>query len=592
MAYTIEQNILNQGSLTGRYALKDLSNTGKYSGYVNKLPIRRNVTYSMEGARHVITVGIGSMFTIPNGVTQSDSSEKNCEYTRIAQEESINIQFASDAEGATAKETDRFIYVLYNCVSEKLVIAKGSQDYPAHNPLVNLIETEIPTLNLQYAYFKVTIGEDKCSLPIGYFDSKLRWHTFDATGFVDSVAWVEEDVAGLFPDGRDETYNQRCASISVPALMFTKFSAADAGVMPSNATCFMLRKSGKVIATPAYGVRDALADIADNESAGYYFAIEENYIYRKPDSESTAYETVHNCIKLCDMSVDENNKISSMHNVNTYKPINVEPVQAKIAKLTDDVQELIDALGGIDAADFLNRIKGGVIFGKTEYVMDGEEGSSEIINRSHLQNVLQGYASLTDDVIFSGKVSIPSPDGTNTGSAASVGWVRSEILQNAISKDDGLSGVITGKFNNTSLNVPGISQSSFIELFNRMLPDFGAGSLSLTENVWYYVSVPCWIQWNSTESEQRNALRVGASPTNYYLVSQVAAWGGGDSNASAGLVPLAAGHWVCSYKHSGSSNTPNARIFPFIGLDTPLQLSGKKKSTAYDIDYYQIQQLT
>ena len=58
MSYTIEQNILNQGSLAGKYALKDLSNTGKYSGFINKLPIIKNVTHKVDASgMHSVTVG-------------------------------------------------------------------------------------------------------------------------------------------------------------------------------------------------------------------------------------------------------------------------------------------------------------------------------------------------------------------------------------------------------------------------------------------------------------------------------------------------------------------------------------------------------
>lgn len=586
MSYTIEQNILNQGSLAGKYALKDLSNTGKYSGFINKLPIRRNVTHEVDASgMHSVTVGNGSIFSIPNGVTETDSSARECIYTRTSRDLSLTIRFAGNSIGE-ATDASRFVYVLYDTVNKCLVAARGNEDYPAGDPAINGIVTTLEKVVISYAYYTVKVNATQCSLPIGYFDGAQNWHIFDAVGFLDSLVWVEEDVEAIFAEGRDFTSNYKSTKVSNPWLMFTKFTASDAKTIPARSRCLALLKSGKVRAVPACEDRDSKADILPDDEAGYYRVYDENAVYYKASLNSAGLEKVTGAVKLCDMTFDASNRFTGLDNFNMYKPVTIAPIESKVNKISADVVDLKNLVGNISTNDLLNRNTGGVIYGKTEYVMDGQEGASELVNMTQLATSMQDYAPLTG-ASFSGPVSVPTPDGSAEGQAATVGWVKAQIQNTSIDKNASLNGVISGRYTSTAINTAAFTQANFVDLFNRMCPNLTRPT-GLGVNVWYYCATPGWIQWVSSEAIQRNALRLGSNPNSYYLVAQVAAWAKADSCASAGLVPVAAGQWVYNYKHGGSNCTPEARFFPMQSYTTNISVSTLKYNAAYNVNYYEI----
>lgn len=593
MSYTIEQNILNQGSMAGKYALKDLSNTGKYSGFLNKIPVRRNVTHEVDASGlHKVTVGNGSLFTIPNGITETDSSARDCEYTRISRDFTITVRFAGGASDE-AKDASRFVYVLYDRDDNCLIAARGGADYPAKDPSINGIVTTLEKVTISYAYYTVKVNGHRCSLPIGYFDGALKWHTFDAVGFVDSLFWVEEDVEGIFSEGKDFTSNYKCSRVSTSWLTFTKFTASDAKVIPTRAKCIALLKSGKVRAVPACESRDTFTDITADDEAGYYLVLDENNEYYKASVNSNALEKVTNVVKLCDFTFDDNNRFTGISNMNMYKPVTIAPVESKVNKLDQDVKTLKDLWGDITADELLNKKKGGVITGKTEYTMSGQEGSSELVNLTYVNGELGEYAPLAG-AAFSGKVTVPMPEKDSAGVAidngdvANVGWVKAEIQNSSIGKASRFAGVISGTYDNTRIDTSVFTQANFVDMFNKLACDFGRSPLTLAVNTWYQCNIPCWVQWNSSEAYERNALRLGDNPSNYYLVAQVAAWGKGDSCASAVLVPVAAGQWLFNYRHASSNCVPVARIFPMKGYTNSLNASALKRNNAYNINYYSI----
>lgn len=586
MSYTIEQNILNQGSLAGKYALKDLSNTGKYSGFINKLPVRRNVAHEVDASGiHKVTVENGSIFSIPNGVTETDSSARDCIYTRISRDMELTIRFAGNSLG-DATDASRFVFVLYDTENKCLIAARGNEDYPAADPAINGIITTLYKTVISYAYYTVKVNSVQCSLPIGYFDGAQEWHTFDAVGFLDSLVWVEEDVEAVFAEGRDFTSNYKSSRVSNPWLMFTKFTASDAKTIPARSKCLALLKSGKVRAVPACEDRDTKADILPEDEAGYYRVYDENTVYQKVSLNSAGLEKVTNVVKLCDFTFDASNRITGISNFNMYKPVTIAPVESKVNRLVADVDDLKNLIGNVSTNDLLNRNTGGVIYGKTEYVMDGQEGASELVNLTQLDSSLANYAALSG-ASFSGAVSVPTPDESEEGQVANVGWVKAQIKSTAIDKNDTLSGVINGKYTSNYINTTRFTQSNFTDMFNRMCPDL-LQPTSLKVNAWYYCSTPGWVQWSSSEAIQRNALRLGANPSTYYLVAQVAAWSSHDSCASAGLVPVAAGQWIYNYKHSKSNSTPVAKFFPMQAYSSVITISALKKDTTYNVKYYEI----
>lgn len=585
MSYSIEQNVLNIGQLAGKYALKDLSNTGKYSGYLNGLPIRRNVIHEELGGVHTITVTEGSLFTIPNGVTETDSSAKDTIYLRCTEDISFNINFAPGTADKVL-DSSRFVYVLYDYENNKLIPAIGNQEWPADRPLVNQSRVDLPHIVISYAYYNVKVDDVQCSIPLGYFDGQQNWHTFDSYGFCDSLVWVEEDVDAIFPEGRDYTSNYNSRKGRVNELTFTKFTALDAGPINPKATSLMVQKNGKVVATEVYRIVDSSIEIDPFDGVGYYLILDENYLYYKESAETVDLVRVDGIVKLCDITHD-GARLTSMSGANMYRPATTSSLTSEVEKLNSYVSGIYELLGDMSADEFLHKDKGGVIKGKTEYQRPDQLVPTDIVNDGSLKETLQDYAALTG-AVFSGVVLVPAPATTNESEAANVGWVKTTINNTTLNKQTKLSGMVSGTYDDTVVNTSEFTQDNFIDIFNKIAPNYEVEPVILELNTWYVFNVPGWIQWNSAEAAQRNALRVGANPATYYVASQVAAWGEGDSSAAACIVPISAGQWAFNYKHSGSVSKPIARFFPLKGCTSKVGIGSYGSSAAYNTDYYEV----
>ena len=597
MSYIIQQNKLNQGSLVGRYALKDLSNSGKYSGYINNVPVRREVIYNQEGDNwNSITLSAGSTIVVPDGTMETDSGEKKCDYVKLARDLTLKIRFSGNAEGSE-KDTSRFIYVVYKIDSQgdgSLEIARGAAQYPVNLPEViygdsqSAVIASISRLKIQHAYYTASLQNDnetvRCSLPIGYFDSSLKWHTFNAIGFAENYLWVEEGVEALYPEGRDFTSNYKCSNVSIGWLTISKFAGSDVQKLASTTKSLMLSKSGKVYQTPMYTAVDKFEDIdQENGEDGFYYVLEDNFIYEKI---STTVNKETKYVKLCDIS-GNNNKVVSLSNINFYKPASTLPIENKVKVLEEKINNLDTDVQNIDLSLFLNRETGGIIRGKTEYKMSGLPGTSEMVNVDYLESELNGYAKLSGDT-FSGPVSIPTPAQDTVSNAVNGEWVKIYVRDNLRNTDDELNGVIKGGYDNTTIDISKFTQSNFVAMFNQMVPDFSKSPIVLSRNLWYKFNIPGWIQWNSSEADDRNGLYIGSNPSNKYMVAQVAAWASHDSCAAAGLVPIGVGQWAYCLKGKDSNKNPVARFFPFVGYKSNYAPGTKYKNTTYNVNCIEI----
>ena len=64
MAYKLQSNPINQGALSGRYALKDLSNSGKFTNTINAIPVRYRLVLTGDSSEKTLTLVEGSTITI------------------------------------------------------------------------------------------------------------------------------------------------------------------------------------------------------------------------------------------------------------------------------------------------------------------------------------------------------------------------------------------------------------------------------------------------------------------------------------------------------------------------------------------------
>ena len=70
---TVKNGQYNEGALAGRFALRDLTNSGKFTNIINVIPYRYQVTISGSS----LSVAAGSTFTVLDGLSEADLTPYN-----------------------------------------------------------------------------------------------------------------------------------------------------------------------------------------------------------------------------------------------------------------------------------------------------------------------------------------------------------------------------------------------------------------------------------------------------------------------------------------------------------------------------------
>ena len=113
----IKTNEYNVGALSGKYALKDMSNTGKFSNIIEVNPVKTN--FDIDKASGTITLKQGSTLTVPYGFSEVDSKTPVIHYERISKDMSYNVGHVIN--GYTKESTtDAKVYLVYNYEGDEL----------------------------------------------------------------------------------------------------------------------------------------------------------------------------------------------------------------------------------------------------------------------------------------------------------------------------------------------------------------------------------------------------------------------------------------------------------------------------------------
>ncbi len=312
----LTQNEYNIGALAGKYALKNLSNTGKFSNIVEVLPVRTRFEIDRESG--TITLKQGSLVTVPYGFSDVDGISRVERHERINKDLSITIGHRIN-DYTISSVTDSKVYLVYNFDAGILEADK----------------------NIEYKYFDSDVIEDgevtyegntflrissksKCALPLGYFDDAWHWHDFTALGFYEDLMWVDSGINYFIPRGRKEDYGQEVDSVTLDNVVYTYLSemltGTTAGSTDSGWLFLDLYGKGRFVKNYKAAVEYTIFD-------GIQYVSAQNYLYNSK-------QEIERICKVCDIEIS-NNKFHEFKNFNTYQTVDYADVIGRMDSIDE-----------------------------------------------------------------------------------------------------------------------------------------------------------------------------------------------------------------------------------------------------------------
>ena len=311
----LKTNEYNVGALSGKYALKDMSNTGKFSNIVEINPVKANFDIDKESG--TITLKQGSLLTVPYGFSEVDNKTPIIHYERISTDKSISVGHIINDYTQEAT-TDAKVYLIYNYYAGELE-CNSDYDYA----FIDEDVYEGGALKYQGNTFIRTAYNHKCALPLGYFDDVWHWHPFTALGFYKDRMWVDSGFLYYIPRGRKEDYGLEVDAINIDSVVYTTINELIAGTSASASLAsglLLLDLYGKGTIATAY--QSSVSPTAFN---GYEYVSSENYIY------NSRQELVRVC-KVCDVEL-RNGYFHDLKNYNTYQTVDFAEVTGRLSSL-------------------------------------------------------------------------------------------------------------------------------------------------------------------------------------------------------------------------------------------------------------------
>ena len=311
----IKTNEYNVGALSGKYALKDMSNTGKFSNIIEVNPVKTN--FDIDKASGTITLKQGSTLTVPYGFSEVDGKTPVIHYERISKDMSYNVGHVIN-DYTKESTTDAKVYLVYNYDADELE-CNANIEYQ----FIDKDVYEDGVLKYSGNTFIRVDFKSKCALPLGYFDDAWHWHPFTALGFYKDRMWVDSGLVYYVPRGRKEDYGLEVDVINIDSVVYTTVGELTAGTSISSTNAsglLLLDLYGKATMTNKYQ-----SSVSPTAFDGYEYVSSENYIYNRRQ------ETVRLC-KVCDVEL-KNDKFNYLGNYNTYQTVDFAEVTGRISDL-------------------------------------------------------------------------------------------------------------------------------------------------------------------------------------------------------------------------------------------------------------------
>lgn len=306
---TVSNGQYNEGALVGRLALKDLSNSGKFTNILNVVP--RRMKTSISGSN--ITVSRGSTLTVLYGLSETDLTSFNV-YTKLTEDLTIDTGAPINTSNQPAAQPANFKYLIYNYDAKRLELG-------TYTEFVYYKEA-VPAENIEANTF-LNAYKQKCSLPLGYLDEYNTWHPFYSIGFFGRLSWVDAGVEALCPYGMDDKGGLNIIHATIPQLVITEISDSELNTFANG----VLMMSEEGVLSVASTLISSTNRASINE--GYNFVSGENIIV-----DSLGFE-FRGC-KVATQSMT-NGMFYDLSSVNTYAPANFNEISDRIEALDSSV---------------------------------------------------------------------------------------------------------------------------------------------------------------------------------------------------------------------------------------------------------------
>lgn len=354
-------NEYNIGALAGKYALKDMSNTGKFTNIITSLPVRTEVEVTDE-TNGEITLKQGSLLTIPNGFSATDGVTPVTEYLRVQEDITLNVGHTINDYSVDPVTSDK-MFLVYNTETGALEIGDDTiyayYEEDVYGDQVD--ENNRPIADYNGNTFVHVNFSQTCALPIGYFDDAWHWHAFTAIGFYGDLIWVDMGTEYLIPDGREEDYGLATNFVRISDIAYTRYADM------INETAFGNDFEGFLFVDESgtAAIQNAYKSVVEYE-------VYDGSLY--VSSENIIYDSNHNEWEVCKVSevtvVD--GKFDSVSNFNIYQAV--------------DYSELSSTLTEMDETAFHKDDRDETVLGNN--IFEGENTFENItINGGNINNV-------------------------------------------------------------------------------------------------------------------------------------------------------------------------------------------------------------
>lgn len=481
-SYRLTSAPINQGALEGRYALRDLSNSGKFSNTINSIPVRYRLSCNENIDDKVLTLAEGSTVTFLDGNSDTNSETTLYEYYVLGGKysfhelhEDVTLRIVgAPSNGVTDGDPNKYVYIVYNKSGNdgkgtlELGTGNGYDGYKftVDNDTGNIIVDTTqsgsiyrrPMVYQEESNYWVGPNGDRTSVPLGYFDANWNLHAFNSLGFYEQIFWVDRDVEILIPDGRTDTFGMKVDNTSMNKITFTVFdgNGEHPPVINTEESALVLNSDGTVIATAEFNTYNQLPP--DVES-GYVYLSSDNYIYTVAVDVSGIAKNVQKCVKLCDVSLKDG-LFSAITGENVYQAANLKDIKDDIEELQETTvhntgdEEVAGEKTFTDTVYFDNSVHNYITINAGQIPDDGSLDVYGIINVEHSQEDAQaindaaannrGYDGSGGGIKFTADAYIV---GVETGDNGSIKYTNTANCLNIVGASNAAKGgIILGRY--------------------------------------------------------------------------------------------------------------------------------------------------
>lgn len=263
---TTQMKKYNEGGLSSKYALIDLSNTQKFTNFMYSIPHRRKITITDR----TLTIHEGSTLTIPNGYSADGNNLPRLVRTTLASPLKITLPKAVNTKSQFTENPTKYTYLVYNSTSQALEL----QNYSVYTYNKNANANTGASGNT----FTRLVGTvpQICSYPLGVFDENYVFVEFGAIAFYNYYIFVDSSVEFDVACGRDYSGRPKNNHIVIDDPVVTEIQNRTGNTFSGGR--LLLDEKGN--ATPVAKL-EIVPNLTGINITDHVYAVDENYVYDK-----------------------------------------------------------------------------------------------------------------------------------------------------------------------------------------------------------------------------------------------------------------------------------------------------------------------